>query len=404
MNDGADPAERLVGDRLAVWLLALGQTLVYAGTLYAFPALLPDLEAATGWSKAMLSAGPTVGFLVMAVLSPLSGRLVDRGLGGELLVAGPVAAAAGLAALSVAQGPAVWIAAWAVIGAAQAASLYETCFSFLTRRLGAGARGAITHVTLVAGFAGTVAFPLGRVLGAAFGGQGAMAVFAGIVLVGVVPVNLLAVARLRRRERAAQATRPPDPPGALRAALRRPAFWLIAAGFGLAYLNHGILITFILPLMQDRGAGTVLAATAAACIGPAQVAGRLALLLAGARISTGAAVIASFAAMVIAAACLWAAGLSLTLIFAFALLQGAGAGLTSILRPVLIVEVLGRTGFGAISGAVSVAPILGSAAAPAAGALLLAGAGAGGLVLTAGAMALAGLAAMAWLMRNHGAG
>ena len=38
------------GQAAAVWLLALGQTLTYAGVYYAFPALLPEIEAATGWS------------------------------------------------------------------------------------------------------------------------------------------------------------------------------------------------------------------------------------------------------------------------------------------------------------------------------------------------------------------
>lgn len=287
MIPAAPSGAAAAGDRPAVWLLALGQTLIYAATLYSFPALLPDLEAAMGWSKAALATGPTLAFLIMAVLSPLSGRLVDRGLGGEVLIAGPILAALGVAALAFVTTPAGWLLAWAMIGVAQAGSLYETCFSFLTRRMGTGARAAITHVTLVAGFAGTVAFPLGRVLGGAFGGQGAMAVFAAMIVVGVVPANALAVMRLRRLERAAAVTRAPDPPGALRAALRRAVFWVIALAFGLASLNHGILITYILPLMQDRGATTVVAATAAACIGPAQVAGRLAMVLAGARVSRG---------------------------------------------------------------------------------------------------------------------
>ena len=80
----------------AVWLLALGQTLIYAGSYYAFPALLPDLLAETGWSEAQLALGPTLAFLVMAVGTPLTGRLVDRGFGGELLIWAPVVAALAL--------------------------------------------------------------------------------------------------------------------------------------------------------------------------------------------------------------------------------------------------------------------------------------------------------------------
>lgn len=353
----------------AVWLLALGQTLVYAGSYYAFPALLPDLEAATGWTKSELALGPTLAFLVMAGLTPFTGRLVDRGLGGEILVWLPGLAALGVAGLGLVGSLAGWLALWAVIGIAQAGSLYETCFAFLTRRLGTGARAAITRVTLVAGFAGTVAFPLGHWLGRALGGQGALIAFAGLVAL-VVPVNALAVRQLRRRERAGLVLAP-TPPGTLQAALKKPAFWMIAASFMAVYLNHGILITYVLVLFADRGVEAGLAALAAAAIGPSQVAGRLILLAAGARVSTARATIAALCSVVVAGALLWLAGAAPVLIFVFSLAQGAGLGLTSILRPVLIAEILGRQGFGAISGAAAVAPILASAAAPSVGAGLL---------------------------------
>ncbi len=384
---------------IAVWLLAVGQTLIYAGCYYSFPALLPDLVAATGWSKAELALGPTLAFLIMAGLTPFTGRLVDRGLGGEMLVWLPALAALGVAGLAFVGNLAAWLILWALIGVAQAGSLYETCFAFLTRRLGDGARAAITRVTLVAGFAGTLAFPLGHWWGAALGGQGALLAFAGLIAL-IVPVNAVAVRQLRRRERAGMVL-PPSPPGVLQAALRKPAFWIIAAAFMALYLNHGILLTYVLVLFADRGAAPVLAATAAACIGPAQVAGRLILLAAGARVSTGQATVASLGAVVLAGLLLWLAGAATWLIFAFALAQGAGIGLTSILRPVLIAEVLGRQGFGVISGAAAVAPILASAAAPAVGAGLLALGGPGLIYAVALGLAVAGLGLMALLLARR---
>lgn len=378
--------------RRAVWLLALGQLLVYSGSYYAFPALLPELEAGTGWSKAVLAAGPTLAWIVMAAALPVSGRLVDRSLGGELLVAGPVLAAVGVAVLGFADRPSVWLAGWLLIGLAQAGSLYETCFAFITRRLGSGARDAITRVTLVAGFAGTLTFPLGHWLGGALGGQGALLVFAAIVLVGVVPANALAVAALRRQARAAGIAPVTEPPGALRVALRRPAFWAISGAVALVYLNHGILLTFILELFADRGAGPTTAAVAAACLGPAQVAGRFALMLAGARVTAATATVLAFGAVVGAGVLLWAAGAAMPLIFLFALLQGAGAGLLSILRPVLTVEVLGRAGFGSVSAAMAIPAILTSALAPSAGALLLGWGGPSAVYAACLGMALAALA------------
>jgi len=387
------------GGGMAVWLLALGQTLIYAGCYYSFPALLPELVAATGWSKAELALGPTLAFLIMAGLTPFTGRLVDRGLGGEMLIWLPGLCALGVAGLGLVGSLTGWLALWALIGVAQAGSLYETCFAFLTRRLGDGARAAITRVTLVAGFAGTLAFPLGHWLGQVLGGQGALVVFAGLALLAA-PLNAVAVRQLRRRERAGQAI-PPSPPGVLQAALKKPAFWIISLGFLAVYLNHGILITYALILFADRGAAPALAALAAACIGPAQVAGRLVLLAAGARVTTGQATMASLGGTVLAGVLLWLAGAAPLLIFAFALAQGAGIGLTSILRPVLIAEILGRQGFGAISGAAAVAPILASAAAPSVGAALLALGGPGLVYAVCLALAVTGLALMALLLMRR---
>ena len=152
-----------------MWLLALGQTLTYAGVYYAFPALLPDLQRATGWTVGQLALGPTMGFLVMAALTPFTGRWVDRGWGGEMLSYAPVLASLGVAALAFAPNPVLWWAIWALIGVAQACCLYESCFAFLTRRLGGEARGAITKVTLVAGFASTLSLPACAALNQALG-------------------------------------------------------------------------------------------------------------------------------------------------------------------------------------------------------------------------------------------
>lgn len=379
-------------------MLAVGQTLIYAALYYAFAALLPALETATGWSKAQLAAGPTLAFLITATLTPFTGRLVDRGWGGEMLIWFPGLGALALVGLGFARTPAVWLALWAVIGVAQSGSFYETCFAFLTRRLGQGARAAITRVTLVAGFASTLAFPLGAVLGQAFGGQGALIAFAALVVFGAVPVNVAAVRRLRRLERAG-AGRPAPEPGALMAAMRLPAFWGIAAMFGLTYLSHSILVTYALVLFAERGAVAGMAVLAASCIGPAQVAGRVALMLNESRISTAQATVWSLGALVVAGALLFAAGIAPQFIFGFALLQGAGLGLSSILRPVLLAEVLGRRGFGSISGAAAVAPILGTAAGPVAGAWLL-GLGPDAVYGACLAMAVAGFGIGVWLLRR----
>ena len=69
----------------------------------------------------------------------------------------------------------------------------------------------------------------------------------------------------------------------------------------------------------------------------------------------------SFAFMLAAATALIGAGAIPALLFLFVLLQGSGYGVTSITRPVVTANLLGRTGFGAISGALAL-PFMGATA------------------------------------------
>lgn len=379
-----------------VWLLALGQFLTYAGVYYCFAALLPDLLRATGWTKAQLAAGPTLAFLVAAVAAPVTGRLVDRGQSGKLLVAMPVLAGLAVAGLSLAVSPLQWLVLWAVIGLAQAGMLYDTCFAHLARHTGASARAAITRVTLVAGLAGTLAFPLGHWLGASFGARGALVVFGALLAFGAAPVNLAGLKLLGQGAEGGMHAGP-APVGALRRAMRRPVFWVIGWMFGLLLLNHAMMLTFVLLFFTDKGASPATAALAAACIGPAQVLGRLVLMVNEARMTNGRATVIAFAMVALAAAALALAGLWGGLIFVFAVLQGAGMGISSILRPMLVAEHLGRRGFGAISGALAVAPTLASALGPSLGAVLIAGAGEEAALVAALLLALAALVLGGWL-------
>ena len=65
----------------------------------------------------------------------------------------------------------VWqfYAVWFGLGIAMSGSLYEACFAIITHSLGGNAKRAITIVTLIAGFAGTISFPSSHFLIENFG-------------------------------------------------------------------------------------------------------------------------------------------------------------------------------------------------------------------------------------------
>lgn len=351
-----------------MWALAVAETVAWAGTLYLFPALLIHWEADLGWSRTTLAGAFTLAVLISAAAAPLAGRLIDAGHGVVLLAGGTVAAAVLVASLALVREVWQFYAAWAVLGVAAAACLYEPCSAFLVRTQGADARRVLTLITLVTGFASALAFSGANAVAGVWGWRVAVLAFAALMLAVAAPLFLLGG---RAADRGAA-----DPgvgtsrtgAGALHAALRRPAFWLLATAFAMVALSHGILITHLLPMLAERGVAPGIAVLAASGIGPMQVAGRLAMMSVERRVPMNVVCGLSFALMAAAVAALILAGASPALLAAFVVLQGAGYGVTAITRPVVTATVLGRDGFGAISGALALPFITATAVAPTAAA------------------------------------
>jgi hypothetical protein len=387
---GPGSAHALARSR-AVWALALGQTLGYACMFYIFAGLVLFWTRDLGWAKSTLAAGPMLAILLAAGLAPVMGRLVDRGRGPEAMAGGAVLGALALAGMALVETPGQWLAVWALNGVAQAACLYEVCFAFLIRRLGAAARVAIIRVTLVAGFASTLAFPAFAAVAGAFGWRAAVWGAAVVMLGAVGPLHLWGGLALRRQgvQPTARAAPPDAPP-----VWRLPAFWLLALVFALVSMNHWMVMSFLVPIFVAQGQSEGLAVFAAACIGPAQVAGRLLLMRWEARVGNSRATLITLGALVLAAALLAASGAGAAVVLAYVALQGAAMGVTTILRPVLIADAMGPDNYGAVAGAIQMPALVAGAVAPMLGALLLEGPGLWALMVASGVFTLAAVAAM----------
>ena len=348
-------------------LLGLAQTLNWAATLYLFPALLVHWERQPGWDRGWLTAVYTGSLLVTAAAAPLVGRVIDAGHVRSLTIAAAACAASALLVQGFTGSFAIFATAWLVIGMAMAALLYEPCFAVLTRHRGAAARPSILAVTLIAGFAGTVAFPGANALAAAFGTGLTAAAFAAAIVLIALPATLAAF-RLLEREGVAVEEGPdpsalPQPDGG-KGSERRRRFLLLAMAFTAGAVVHQMTVTHILPLLAERGVPATLSVAVAATIGPMQVAGRLVLMGLGPGVTTFAATLVCFGGLALAQAIAFASGSWAAGLFAFAAVQGGAWGLVSIVRPVLTREWLGQARFGATSGTIAAWVTGGTALAP----------------------------------------
>ena len=353
----------------AIILLALGQILVWAGLYYVFPALLLQWEQSLKWSKAELTAAITLAVFMSAFTSPYAGRLIDVGKGPILMAASSCLGGVCLLGVSIITSPWQFYLAWALIGVALAGCLYEPCFALVTRCRGARAKQAIILITLIAGFAGSISFPLAHTLAEAWGWRVALRVFAGVVIIGATPLLWIGANLLEKH--GTQSTSPSPRHRFLHQPFISSAvFWLLGISFSLVALLHGVTLHHLLPILADREIHQDVAVVAAAFIGPMQVAGRLAMMAAERFVSNQAITVSCFLVMGCSVLLLIGAGTTPALLVGFVILFGGGYGVVSIIRPVIARDILGQENFGAKSGALALLYLLGTASAPYLGSLV----------------------------------
>lgn len=349
--------------------LAISQTLVWGCLYYSFAKLLPTWERDTDWTTTEIAGGLTVALMVAGLVSPLLGRQIDRQRGSYVLTAGPTVGALCLILLS--QTNALWqfYAAYLLMGVALAGSLYEPCFAVLTKTMGVQTRRAITIVTLAAGFASTIAFPSIFYLEQIIGWRQTLWVLAAVVLLVAVPLQWYG-SRLAERHAEPPSQRERQPKRSAGFG-RNPVFYLLAFVYAAIAFNHSAILNHLLPLLDQRGMSEQNAVLAASMIGPMQVSGRVIMLLLEKRVATVWMFIACFVTILIASVALLASNIALFWVAVFVTFQGAGYGITSIMKPLVTAQFMGNTQFGVIAGWLAIPTGIAGAIAPTAAALIL---------------------------------
>ncbi len=387
-----------VAFRRVVWPFAIAETIMWASSYYVFPALLLEWENNFGWSKTSLVSAFTMALIFSALVAPLVGRFIDRGQAKKVFVGCALAAAFLLVLLSRVTQFWQFFAIWLMLGIAMGGMLYEATFSVLTRVMGNRAKQAITLVTLLAGFAGTISFPAAHYLAGLVGWRGALLVFAGAVVFVAVPLLWLACSNAEGNLDQ-QVSNNNEKTGAVRSVLRRPGFWLLGFAFATLAVNHGAIIAHLLPLLDERAFDAQTAVLVAAMIGPMQVTGRLAMMASEKYLSIFAVGYACFIALALASLFLLFSPNAPELLVGFVVLQGAGNGIVSIVRPVVTARLLGQANFGTISGMIGLPYMLGFALGPTAAALVWSISGYDLVLILTLSLTLTGLLAFAFARR-----
>ncbi|ODP34361.1 MFS transporter [Pandoraea sp. ISTKB] len=232
--------------------LGLAQLINWGVNFYLPGAFAWRIARDMGWAQTWVFAGPSLAMLVMAAVSPLSGRWLERFGGRRVMCVGTLICTVGCVALATGSTLAQFYAAWCLLGIGMRLSLYDAAFATLAALYGAAARRPMTQITLIGGLATTVFWPLGNWLGDTWGWR------TGVFVYGVI--GLVAWALLR--------SLPPTPPripaaDEIRKA-RAPLPWASALLYGaimamISILSSG-LAAHLTSVLSTRGLPVGLAA------------------------------------------------------------------------------------------------------------------------------------------------
>lgn len=382
-----------MSDRQLPIILSLGttQTLAWASSYY-LPAILADpisrdLGISTNWFFAAFSAS----LVISGLLGPCVGRQIDRVGGRQVLCASNLLFAGGLAMLGLTYSLWTLGIAWLLLGVGMGLGLYDAAFGALGRIFGDQARRPITGITLLAGFASTIGWPLSTLGVDTIGWRSTCFAWAAAHIVIGLTLNLLFLPKTDRVVRTETAV--PKPQVTIDSTMI-----LLSFAFAAAWTVTSAMAAHLPRIVESFGATPAQAVFAGMMIGPAQVAARIVeagllnrfhpLLSTGLACLThpiGAGVIALFGGGAAAA---------------FALLHGAGNGILTIARGTLPLAIFGPENYGYRLGLLGAPSRICQALAPLGFGLLIGFMGGGVLTVTS-LLSIAALLALLFLSRGR---
>lgn len=364
-------ASRLLRPGGPALIPALGVTQIfgYGALYYAFTVLAPRITAEFGWAPEWTFGGFAAGLLLGGAVAPLTGSLIDRHGTRPVMACGSVLAGLSLLALAEARGIVSYVAAMVVLQAVTTAVFYDAAFAALSQARGAGARRAISQLTLIGGFASTLFWPLTSALLAVLDWRGVYRLYGLSQLVICAPLHLLFLPGRVRRPVVASTTIPDSAdvapaPAYLDGEARRRAFLLLALAFSLQGFVVSAMAVHMLTLLRGFGLGAAVAVGIGAVLGPSQVAGRLVEMLFGRAVAPVTTAWVSACLMPLGLLLLMMGGGLPVMAGAFAVAFGISMGLGSIVRGTVPLQLFGPVGFGATMGKLAAPGLVVKAAAP----------------------------------------
>ncbi|MFO1148600.1 MAG: arsenite efflux MFS transporter ArsK [Alsobacter sp.] len=392
------PRSATLSPTVLVALLGVSQIVGYGTLYYSFGILAAGMARDLGWSVPSVFAAFSASLLLGGLFAQRAGRLIDRFGAASVMTVGSCLAALALVVLARSQGPVGFLVGLALVQVSSTLALYDAAFACIVQRVGTFAARRITHLTLIAGFASTLFWPLTTQLATVMDWRQVLVLYAVLDILVAAPIHLV-VALSRPRQEDAPLPAPHSGPVAaegdtlLPDSVQTRAMVLVASGFALGGFVLSAVLSQMVPLLGALGLGgsAVLVST---LFGPSQVLIRLASLAPGRVSHPVPGALVSGAMMPLSLALLALPGPALLGASLFAVALGCGSGLKSIVQGTLPLALFGRNAYAERLGRIAAVRFVVTAAAPFVLAWLLEAIGPGPALAVLAAAGIGGLACL----------
>lgn len=335
-----------------VWLLGLTQIIGYGAVYYCFAILAKDIARDFGWSHSQFYGCVSIGLAAGGVVTPFIGKAFDRFRAVRLMTLGSVLVSLALVATALAPNGIVFAIGFVVTNVLSTLVLYDAAFTALVQLSPHDGSRRIAYLTLIAGFASSLFWPLTTAMDASVGWRTTLLIYAGLNVVLCRPAHLLLwrwSQQLHAVGNSMLAANQNEKIGSLATEHFGFATVWMTTGFVLSSVALSAVLVQMVPLLQSLGFGAA-SLWVATLFGPAQVVVRFSNLIFGSKRHP--LFVTVLATVLMPVGLLIGAGTSPFILGAIAcvVFVGMSSGLKSIVQGTLPLSLFGSRGYGARLG------------------------------------------------------
>jgi len=352
------------GTAKSVLGLGVTTTIGYGTLYYSITIMSEELASQFLWSKSFIFGILSFGILLGGLIAPLVGKFLDKHGARGIMSIGSVLCALGLFGLSTIENKTEYIIAILFLETVSVLVLYEAAFVAFSQLAGVKARLPIIQITLMAGFASTIFWPLISYLLTIVSWREVYLILASLHIFIALPIHYFVLKPSLKVCNSDLDEESFNDCVCLEGKQRKKSLILLAIAFGLIAIPITAMQTQFLAIFKSFGIEVATAVALGALIGPSQVIARIVDIVFSKKSTPMLTAVVSTSIMVLGLIMLLLSGYDYKFAFLFVILYGAGQGLTDIVRGTLPLYLYGKDGYGKTTGGLNLFRLIVTAMVP----------------------------------------